>query len=215
MAPTHLADDLQFLHHGTAPGRLRLPLLPLPSGFHGSPLGLLRSSSALPVVRFHGSSPDLLSTWVCLCQGSIDLPRSRYVFLYSSYRQSSTDISPGSSWVFLYSACRQGSTDLPRISLGVPVLFLPSGFHGSPPGFPWVCLCFPCRRVPRVSIRFGSVSFSCHDGARDLPQVCSSLPQLLWTSGIHMTLPQVSSALPVSSVSLSLRSPCVSVYLLL
>ena len=131
------------------------------------------------------------------------------LFLPSGFHGS----SPGSSWVFLYSSCRQGSTDLPRVSLCVPVLFLPSGFHGSPPGSPRVCLCFPCRRVPRDSTRFGWVSISCHDGSRDLPQVCSSLPQLLWTSGIHMTLPQVSSGLPVSSVSLSLRSPCVSVYL--
>ena len=95
---------------------LVLPVLFLPSGFHGSS------------------------------------PGSSWVFLYSSCRQGSTDLSgllgssctlpavrvpricPGSPCVFLYSSYRQCSTDLPPGLLGFASASLAVGFHGTPPG---------------------------------------------------------------------------------
>ena len=184
------STDLPYVYLG-------LPLLPLPSGFHGSPLDLLRSSSALPVVRFRGSSPDLLGSAMSgFCRpapgcavSSCTLPAIRvprissrvFLGLPVLLLPSGFHGSLGSSWVFLYSSCRQVSTDLSRISLGFPVLCLPSGFHGSHPGLLGCSCTLPTVRVPRISPPglLGSASASLAVGFHGSPSGLVGSPSLV------------------------------------
>ena len=154
------STDLPYVYLG-------LPLLPLPSGFHGSPLDLLRSSSALPVVRFRGSSPDLLGSAMSgFCRPA-----------------------PGCA----VSSCTLPAIRVPwissRVFLGLPVLFLPSGFHGSLPDLLGFSCTLPAVRVPRISPGSPWVFLysSYRQGSTDLPppppRVSLGLPLLPLPSG--------------------------------
>ena len=168
-----------------AQASLDLPLLSLPSGFHESPPGLLGSSPTSFTVRVPRISPS--SHWGFLCfsyyQGPVPRIFSSYFFGFSSASLAVRvpRISLRSHWVFLCFPCRQGSTDLPQVSLGLPLLPLPSGFHGSPPGLTESPSTFLAVRVPRISPRSHWVylCFPCRRSSTDLTQVSLGLLLLL------------------------------------